>query len=64
MLIAIHPDKIGSVSYSEKWVEFLRKRNIEVKWVDLTAIDALEPPNDKQLAKRILYIIEKSQKQP
>ena len=73
MKIAIHPDKIGSESYSEKWAEFLRKRNIEVKWVDLTAVDALEQvkdcdglmwrtahtPNDKQLAKRILYAIEK-----
>lgn len=73
MKIAIHPDKIGSGSYSEKWAEFLKKKYIEVKWVDLTAIDALEQvkgcdgvmwrtahtPNDKQLAKRILYTIEK-----
>jgi len=73
MKIAIHPDKIGSESYSEKWAEFLGKRDIEVKWVDLTAVDALEQvkgcdglmwrtihtPDDKQRAKRILYAIEK-----
>ena len=71
MKIAIHPDKTGSESYSEKWAEFLKKRNIKVKWVDLTAIGALEQikdcdgvmwrtlhtPSDKQFAKRILYTI-------
>lgn len=73
MKIAIYPDKSSSESYSEKWAEFLNKRNIQVKWVDLTAVDVLEQvrecdglmwrvihiPKDKQLAKRILYIIEK-----
>ncbi|MBA7548471.1 hypothetical protein ES705_40931 [subsurface metagenome] len=73
MKIAIHPDKTSSESYSEKWAEFLEKRNIHVQWVDLTAFDVFEKikgcdgvmwrpihtPKDKQLAKRILYTIEK-----
>ncbi len=73
MKIAIHPDKTGSESYSQKWAEFLSKRKIEVKWVDLTSHDALEQlrqcdglmwrtlhtPDDKQIAKRVLFIIER-----
>lgn len=72
MIIAIHPDKIASGSYSEKWAEFLKKCNINVKWVDLTATDWIEQvkgcdgvmwrmahtPNDKNSAYRILYAIE------
>lgn len=73
MEIAIYPDQSGKECFSEKWAEFLTKKNIEVKWVDLTAEDVLKqvegcdglmwrtihPPKDKQLAKRILYIVEK-----
>ena len=46
MKIAIYPDKTGSESYSEKWAKFLKKRNVEVKWVDLTVADALEQVGD------------------
>jgi len=46
MLIAIHPDKSGSRSYSEKWSEFLRKRNIKVKYINLNKNDAIEQVKD------------------
>ena len=72
MRIAIHPDTIYSTSFSEKWAEFLDKRNVEVKWVDLTSVNALGQVNDcdgvmwrwghahedKLKAPRILYVIE------
>jgi len=45
MKIAIHPDKLGLQSYSEKWREFLEERNVEVKYVNLweqNLIDQIE----------------------
>lgn len=72
MIIAIHPDNNGSESYSEKWAKFLKERDIEIKWVDLTKANALEQvkgcdgvmwrwvhtPDDKIKAPQILYTIE------
>src|SRR5574341_2384471 len=72
MTIAIHPDNDGSESYSEKWAKFLEERNVEVEWVDLTKVNALEQvkgydgvmwrwvhsPHDKIKAPKILYTIE------
>jgi len=72
MLIGIHPDRIGQESYSDKWSEYLRARNVEVRMVNLLAPDALEQVRDcdgvmwrwvhteqfKQSAQRILYAIE------
>jgi glutathione synthase/RimK-type ligase-like ATP-grasp enzyme len=46
MLIAIHPDKNGSWSYSEKWGEFLQKRNIKVKYINLNKNDAIKQVKD------------------
>jgi glutathione synthase/RimK-type ligase-like ATP-grasp enzyme len=72
MIIGIHPDRIGTESYSDKWREFLHARDVEVKTLDLLAPDPLEQartcdgimwrwahhPQDKQSAQRILHIIE------
>ena len=72
MIIGIHPDRTGQESYSEKWKEFLRARNVEVKDLDLLAEDAMDQavqcdgvmwrwvhtPQFKQTAQRILYVIE------
>jgi glutathione synthase/RimK-type ligase-like ATP-grasp enzyme len=46
MLIAIHPDRTGDESYSAKWSRFLENLNVQVKWVDLTGVDALEQVRD------------------
>ncbi|MFH1413974.1 MAG: hypothetical protein ABIG56_03930 [Candidatus Omnitrophota bacterium] len=72
MKIAINPDRMPTESYSQKWWEFLKKRNVEVKWVDLTAHDGLEQikdcdgvmwrplhiPKERNKAYRILHTIE------
>lgn len=72
MKIAINPDKIGAESFSEKWAEFLKKRNVEVKWVNLSDIDVIDKirdcdgvmwrwihiPRDKIKAYQILHSIE------
>lgn len=72
VVIGIHPDQIGGESYSDKWAEFLGKRDVKVIILDLLARDALEQaqqcdgvmwrwthnPNHKQSAQRILYTIE------
>ena len=70
--VGLHPDRIGTESYSEKWAEFLRARGVEVRMLNLLARDALEQatgcdgvmwrwahnPHDKQSARRILYTIQ------
>jgi glutathione synthase/RimK-type ligase-like ATP-grasp enzyme len=72
VIIGIHPDRIGNESYSDKWIEFLQARGVEVRILNLLAQDALEQaricdgvmwrwahrPQDKQSAQRILYAIE------
>lgn len=72
MIIAIHPDKNSSESYSEKWAKFLGDRGVDVKYVDLKKVNALEEvkgcngvmwrwvhsPHDKIKAPNILYAIE------
>jgi glutathione synthase/RimK-type ligase-like ATP-grasp enzyme len=72
MIIGIHPDKVGQESYSDKWIEFILAQGVEVKTLNLLALDALEQtrtcdgimwrwahnPKDKQSAKKILYTIE------
>lgn len=72
MIVGIHPDRTSAESYSDKWVEFLQARGVEVQLLDLLAPDALEQaaecdgvmwrwlhrPQDKQSAQRILYVIE------
>ncbi len=69
MKIAIYPD---NGFYPENWAKFLKQRDIDVKWADLTAINALEQvkgcdgvmwswshaPHDKIKAPRILHTIE------
>ena len=70
--VAIHPDRLGEESYSDKWAELLKEREVQVCWVDLMEPNALEQvrscdgvmwrwahnPQDKQSAQRILYTIE------
>lgn len=73
MIIGIHPDRIGEESYSEKWTESLCAYGVEVRILNLLALNALEQarqcdgvmwrwahnPQDKQVAPRVLYTIEK-----
>lgn len=42
MIIGIHPDKVGQESYSDKWIELLLAQGVEVKTLNLLAIDALD----------------------
>lgn len=72
MIIGIHPDRLGTESYSDKWAEFLTARGVEVRFLDLLAPDALiqaqqcdgvmwrfvHTPQLKQMAQQILYTIE------
>lgn len=72
MIIGIHPDKIWGSSFSEKWIEFLQVRGVEVKIVDLLRSDFIEQLNgcdgvmtrwghiqqEKQSIKQIIYTIE------
>lgn len=78
MKIAICPEQIEDSCYAKKWTEYLKQRNVEVKWVDLTALDAFEQikdcdavmwrwihtPSDKIKAPKILYLIERYLKIP
>jgi glutathione synthase/RimK-type ligase-like ATP-grasp enzyme len=72
IVIGVHPDKTGNESYSEKMVEFLRKKGVKIKILNLLAPDGLEQalecdgimwrwthnPHHKQSAKLILSVIE------
>ncbi len=72
MIIGIHPDRIGTESYSAKWRLFLEAQGVETRVLNLLAPDALvqaqschgimwrwaHNPQDKQSARRILYTIE------
>jgi hypothetical protein len=73
MKIAIHhPDNVNSDSYSFKWIEALKKRNIKVDILDLRDTDIIKKicgyngvmwhwfhvPDDKQIAPKILQAIE------
>jgi len=71
-VIGIHPDHSGFESYSEKWIGFLEERGVRVRILNLFTPDALEQargcdgvmwrilhrPQDKQPARRILYVLE------
>ncbi len=46
MKIAIHPDKFKIQSYSDKWKQFLKERNVEVKDVNLWEHDSIEKVKD------------------
>jgi glutathione synthase/RimK-type ligase-like ATP-grasp enzyme len=72
MLIGIHPDKKGEGNFSDKWIDFLQKKEIQYIILDLTQQDALEHakqcdgimwrwahnPQDKQCAQKVLFTIE------
>ena len=72
MIIAIHPDRIWGASFSDKWTEFLTRRGVEVREVDLLRGDFLAQvkgcdgvmwrwghiQQEKQSAKQILYAVE------
>jgi len=72
MLIGIHPDENGKGSFSDKWIDFLQKKDIYYTILDLTRSDAIEQakqcdgimwrwahnPQDKQCAQKILFSIE------
>jgi glutathione synthase/RimK-type ligase-like ATP-grasp enzyme len=78
MIIGIHPDNMWGCSFSEKWTEFLAKRGVEVRRLDLLAADFLEQAagcdgimwrwfhiqQDKESAKRILYTLESCLNKP
>jgi hypothetical protein len=51
MIIGIHPDNSGMESYSEKWVEFLEKRGVEVHILDLLSPDGLKQAPGRFLAQ-------------
>ena len=71
--VAIHSDRTGKESYSDKWSEFLESCGVQIRWVDLMKYNALEQvrgcdgvmwrwthnPQHKQIAPRVLYTIEK-----
>ncbi len=71
--VAIHPDRVGEESYSDKWAGFLQNRGVQVRWVDLMKPNALDQvrdchgvmwrwthnPQHKQVAPRTLYTIER-----
>jgi glutathione synthase/RimK-type ligase-like ATP-grasp enzyme len=72
VIIGIHLDKLWGPSVAEKWIEFLRARDVDVKIVDLLKDDFIEQvkecdgvmwrwghvQQEKQSAKQILYTIE------
>lgn len=72
LVIGIHPDRVGTESYSDKWAEFLTARGVKVRWLNLLADDALAQAaacdgvmwrwlhneQHKQSAQRILYTVE------
>ncbi|HOP40648.1 MAG TPA: hypothetical protein PLI53_06355 [Geobacteraceae bacterium] len=78
MIIGIHPDNMWGSSFSEKWVEFLKKRGIEVRILNLLAPDFLDQAEecdgimwrwfhiqqDKESARRILYTLESRLNKP
>ena len=73
MKISIVPDQYGSQSYSSKWALYLQKRGHQVNFVRFADQRFLEHiqdsdglmwrsannPDDKQKARRILYLVEK-----
>ncbi|UFS72702.1 hypothetical protein LPW11_11005 [Geomonas sp. RF6] len=73
MRIGIHPDHMWGSSYSDRWIEFLMAKNVEIVDLDLLAPDFLEQAHKcdgimwrwfhtqdhKQSAKMILYTIDK-----
>jgi glutathione synthase/RimK-type ligase-like ATP-grasp enzyme len=72
VIVAIHPDTAYPDRYGEQWASRLRERGIAVRWVDLTAPDALQQvagcdgvmwryghlPEDMRVAPRVLATIE------
>jgi len=72
LVVGIHPDLNYGESYSEKWSKYLGDRGVEVRWLNLLALDALDQarmcdgvmwrcihiPQQKQIAQRILYTVE------
>jgi len=72
MIVAIHPDTVYPDRYGEQWAARLEERGIAVRWVDLTAPDAIQQvtgcdgamwryghlPEDMRVAPRVLATIE------
>jgi len=72
MIVAIHPDIVYPDRYGEQWAALLEERGIAVRWVDLTAPDAIQQvtgcdgvmwryghlPQDMRVAPRVLATIE------
>lgn len=72
MIVAIHADTVYEDRYGEAWARCLEARGVEVRWVDLTAGDALAQvagadgvmcryghlPEDTLVAPRVLAAIE------
>lgn len=72
MLIGIHLDEKGEGSFSDNWIDFLNKKEVKYKVLDLTQPDSVEQakqcdgimwrwahnPQDKQCAQKILFSIE------
>lgn len=72
MIVAIHPDSAYYDRYGEQWAALLEERGIAVRWVDLTAPDAIHQvtgcdgvmwryghlPEDMRVAPRVLATIE------
>jgi len=73
MIVAIQPDKTKQGSYSDRWKTYLEQKGIQVRMVDLFRADAIEQlrgadallwrtvhaPDERQLAQKILYTVEK-----
>ena len=72
MIVAIHPDRVYPDRYGEQWAARLEERGIAVRWVDLTAPNAIQQvtgcdgvmwryghlPEDMRVAPRVLATIE------
>lgn len=73
MIISIIPDQIGTESYSEKWCEFIQNKGHNIQLVNFSEPNLLQNisltdglmwrtahnPDDKQKARRLLYVVEK-----
>jgi hypothetical protein len=46
MIVAIHRDSQGETSYAAKWAEYLDQAGVDVKFVNLHALDALNQVKD------------------
>lgn len=73
MKFSIITDKYGPQSYSDKWSNFLNNRGVQVELINFQDLDLIEKirssdglmwrpsinPDDKQKAKRLIFLIDK-----